>query len=110
MPEETAELLVEVHIPLTPDEHVADGEYPYPWIDEVMEFIADLDDSGDVELYDDGEEWEGNYVFRIAGAVEEALLAIARRVAGLPGIPSGVFAIVTDTSATETGAGTRVEF
>ena len=75
-----------------------------------MEFIADLDDTGDVELYDDGEEWEDNYVFLITGASEEALLAVARKVALLPGVPSGVHAIVTDTDAKELGVGTKVEF
>jgi hypothetical protein len=43
------------------------------------------------------------------GAAEADLLAVAARVAALSGVPSGVFAMVTDAGAKEIGAGRRVE-
>ncbi|MDX6241430.1 MAG: hypothetical protein QOG10_6254 [Kribbellaceae bacterium] len=39
---------------------------------------------------------------------EETLLAVAAHVAALPGIPRGVFAIVTDDEAEEMGVGRRM--
>ncbi|MEI5524430.1 hypothetical protein WB401_23905 [Streptomyces brasiliscabiei] len=60
-------------------------------------------------MYDDGEECDGAYVFFITGATEKVLLAVASGTAGLPGIPSGVFAMVTNDEAEEIGLGRRVE-
>ncbi|MFE7213723.1 hypothetical protein ACFY0A_33840 [Streptomyces sp. NPDC001698] len=60
-------------------------------------------------MHDEGEEYGEAYVFFITGAAEEDLLAVACHVAGLPGIPSGVFAMVTDDEAEEIGLGRRVE-
>ncbi len=107
-----AELVVEIHVPLTLPKELEDGEYPFPWIDDVMEFLAELEDdprAGGAAMYDDGEEWEGDYVFFISGASEESLVAVARRIAQLPGVPTGTFAMVTDADAEEIGLGTRVE-
>jgi len=55
-----ADLLVEIHVPLTPS-HVPAGEYPFPWIDSVMEYLFELDGSKG-EMYDDGEEWGHEYL------------------------------------------------
>ncbi|MEW2121851.1 hypothetical protein AB0945_43435 [Streptomyces sp. NPDC005474] len=55
------------------------------------------------------EEYEGAYVFFVTGAPEAARLAVASRVAALPGVPGGVFAVVTDEGAEEFGVGRRVE-
>jgi len=101
-----AELLVEIHAPLTPSD-VPAGEYSFPWIDSVMEFLFELDGSKG-EMYDDGEEVGGEYLFFIHGASEAELIALAREVAALPGMPSGVYATVTDTEA-DMGGGTRVD-
>ncbi|MEE1759649.1 MULTISPECIES: hypothetical protein [unclassified Streptomyces] len=60
-------------------------------------------------MYDDGEEYGEAYIFFITGAAEEDLLAVAARTAGLPGIPGGVFAVVTNDEADEIGLGRRVE-
>lgn len=100
------ELLVEIHVPLTASD-VPEGEYRFPWIDSVMEFLFELEgDRG--EMYDDGEEVGEEYLFFVSGASENDLIALARRVANLPGVPSGVYATVTDTEA-DMGGGRRVD-
>lgn len=101
-----SDLLVEIHVPLTPSD-VQEGEYPFPWIDSVMEFLFTLDGSKG-EMFDDGEELGEEYLFFVSGAPEADLIALARAVAALPGVPSGVYATVTDTDA-DMGGGTRVE-
>jgi hypothetical protein len=102
-------VVVEIHVPLTPIIGLPEGEDPFPWIDEVMDFITDLDDRGDAALYDDGGEFDDVYVFLINGAPEERLLNFAARIADLPGVPAGVVAVVTDDEAEEFGIGRRVE-
>jgi hypothetical protein len=107
-----ADLIVEVHVPLTLPKDLEEGEYPFPWIDEVDEYLAGLDDDPAAEgaaVYDDGEEWGDDYVFFLHGASETALLAVATRIARMPGIPAGAYAMVTDSDAGEFGLGTRVE-
>ncbi|MDM7855645.1 hypothetical protein [Cellulomonas alba] len=104
----TAELVVEIHVPLAPDPDATPGAYPFPWIDTVEDYLAGLDGSDGAE-YDDGEEYGDEYLFFVAGAPEAALLELARRVALLPDVPVGVYAVVTDTVAPELGVGRRVE-
>ncbi|MGW2770671.1 hypothetical protein [Streptomyces sp. NPDC001275] len=101
-------MVVEIHVPLLPTPNLADGAYPFPWIEEVEEFLADLEDQGEVEVFDDGEEDEEAYVFFITGAGEDRLLAAASRVATLPGVPAGTFAVVSNDEAEEFGLGQRV--
>ena len=101
-----AELLVEIHVPLTPTD-VPEGDYPFPWIDSVMDFLVGLDGERG-EMYDDGEELGDEYLFFVAGASESELIALARQVANLPGVPTGVYATVTDTDA-DMGGGRRVD-
>jgi hypothetical protein len=101
-------MVVEIHVPLSPTPNVPDGAYPYPWIEEVEDFLADLEDQGDVEVFDDGEEYAEAYVFFVTGAGEEELLAVASRVATLPGVPAGTFAVVGDDGAEVLGLGRRV--
>ncbi|MFE4424310.1 hypothetical protein [Streptomyces sp. NPDC056817] len=60
-------------------------------------------------MHDEGEEYGEAYVFFISGAAEADLLAVASRVTRVPGIPSGVFAMVTNDEAEEIGLGRRVE-
>jgi hypothetical protein len=55
-------LLVEIHVPMT-----ADGE----WIDDVGDFMIDLEEELGLEEYDDGEEFGDVYLFFIAGARKE---------------------------------------
>jgi len=100
------ELLVETHVPLTPSD-VAEGEYRFPWMDSIMDFLMELDGSRG-EMYDDGEELGNEYVFFVYGAPEADLLSLAREVAALPGVPLGVYATVTDTDA-DMGGGARVD-
>ena len=57
-----------------------------------MDYITDLDERGEVALYDDGGEFGDVYVFLINAASEDRLLAAAARIADLPGVPAGVFA------------------
>lgn len=92
-----AELVVEIHVPLTPTADAGDDDYPFPWIDYVDEFLASLA-GREGEQYDDGEEVGEEYVFFVSGAAELQLLALAQQVASLPGVPPGTYAVVTDTS------------
>lgn len=101
-----AELLVEIHVPVSPID-VPEGKEPFAWIDTVMDFLFELDGSGG-EMYDDGEELGDEYLFFVHAAPEADLIALAREVANLPGVPSGVYATVTDTEA-DMGGGRRVD-
>lgn len=102
-----ATLVVEIHVPLTPDRNATEGENPFPWIDDVSELVAEIEETGDAFVVDEGDEFEGAYVVVITGGDEAALLNIANRVANLPGVPTGVFAMVTDDEAEELGLGRR---
>ncbi len=106
---ETTQLIVEIHVPLTPVLNVPAGEDPFPWIDDVMDAILRDEADGELEMYDDGEEWNDSFVFSIAGASESELLAAARKIAELPTVPFGVYAVVTDSDAEEFGVGTRID-
>jgi hypothetical protein len=103
-----ADTVVEIHVPLTPVPGLQPGDYPFPWIDTVEEFLSELEDDGTVEVPDDGEEFGDVYVFFIRGAGETELLAAAARVAALDDVPAGAFAMVTDDEAPEWGLGRRV--
>src|SRR4051812_46794821 len=100
--------VLEIHVPLLPAPDLPDGCYPFPWIEEVEDFLTDSEDQGEVEVFDDGEEDEDLYVFFVTGADEEGLLAVASRVATLPGVPAGAFAVLSDDEAGESGPGRRV--
>ena len=106
---DTATLVVEIHLPLTPDTSVAESEDPFPWIEDVSEAVAEIEESGDAFIVDEGDEFDGCYVVVITGADESILLSIAGRLATLPGAPTGVFAMVTDDEADELGLGRRVD-
>lgn len=103
---DTGHLVVEIHVPLAPSPGALEGEYAFTWIDEVDELLADLDAA---EVSDDAEEWEGEYLFFVAGATEDDLLTVAHRVAEHPQVPPGVYAVVTDSEADAYGVGRRVE-
>ena len=92
-------VLVEIHFPMTADDE---------WIDDVGDFMIDLEEELGLEEYDDGEEVGDAYVFFIAGASERTLLSAASRVATRAGVPEGAFAMVTDTNAPRVGMGRRV--
>ena len=104
MPED-AELIVELHIPLTPTPGIGEDEYRFPWIHEVEDAIAELEDNDVLENHDDGEEWEGEYVFFLSGSSEDRLIAAAGRLANLDRVPAGAYAVVTEEGA----AGRRIE-
>ena len=101
--------IVEIHVPLVAAPGLAEDEHAFPRIDDVQDFLADLDEQGDVREYDDGEEYGDVYIFFLTGACEEALLPVASRVAALDGVPTGTFAMVTDDEAEEFGMGRRVD-
>lgn len=104
-----AQLIVEVHVPLLPVPEAGPGEYPLPWIDDVEDFLAGLDEDADgAQDYDDGEQYGDVYVFFLTGTDEAAVLAVASRLAGLDRVPAGSFAMVTDDEAEEFGLGRRV--
>jgi hypothetical protein len=98
--------VVEIHVPLLPAPGLAADEYQFPWIDDVEDFLADLD--GDVQGHDDGEEVGDVYVFFITGGSESALLRVASEVAALDRVPAGAVAVITDDEAEEFGVGRRV--
>jgi hypothetical protein len=112
-----AQLVVEIHIPLVEtrvrlldDEELEVASEPglevdSGWIATVEEYLAEREESGEFELYGDGEEHGGDYLFFLTGADEQTLLSIAADVARLPGIPPGAYAIVTDDEADEPGIG-----
>ncbi len=106
-----SDLVVEIHVPLTPAAGLAEGEYPFPWIETIEEgFLFQLEEgSGSGEVYDDGEQLGDEYLFFVWNAPEDALIELARRVAQLPGVPDGAYAIVTDTDSEEMGTGRRVD-
>ncbi|MEV6596830.1 hypothetical protein AB0M36_08205 [Actinoplanes sp. NPDC051346] len=108
--EEQARPVVEIHVPLEPAPGVGPDEYQYPWIDDVQDMVAELDEAADgAEEFDDGEEWGEHYVFFITGPDAQTLLAVASRLATLPRVPAGAFATVTDDQAGEVwGEGPRV--
>ena len=94
-------VMVEIHIPMTAD---------HEWIDDVGDFMIDLEEELGIEEHDDGEEFGDVYIFFIAGASERTLLlAAASRVAIREGVPAGSFAMVTDTAAPSFGLGRRVK-
>ncbi|MFE2491792.1 hypothetical protein ACFXGR_53255 [Streptomyces mirabilis] len=101
-------MVVEIHVPLLPTPGLPDGSYPFPWIEEVEDFLSDLEDQGDVEVFDEGEEDGDVYVFFVAGAGEGDLLAVASRVATLPGISAGTIAVVSSDEAEDFGLGRHV--
>ncbi|MCR3752162.1 hypothetical protein [Lentzea californiensis] len=101
-------LVVEIHVPLLPTPDLPDGADPFPWIEEVEDFLFDLEDQGDVEVFDEAEQDGDVYVFFLTGAGEGNLLAVASRVATLPGVPAGTVAVVSNDDAEEFGLGRRV--
>jgi hypothetical protein len=101
--------IVEIHVPLTPVPEAPAGEYPYPWIEEVDDFLAEQEDHGDTHIYDDGEEYEDYYVFSVTGGTEDEMLRLAGRVAALPGVPDGVVVFVAEDDSETFGGGRRVQ-
>jgi hypothetical protein len=112
-----AQLVVEIHIPLVEtrvrlldDEESESGsqaglEVEFGWIVAVEEYLTKREESGEFEVYTDGESLGGDYLFFLTGADEQTLLSIAADVARLPGIPPGAYAIVTDDTSDEPGTG-----
>ncbi|GAA2884615.1 hypothetical protein Acy02nite_17850 [Actinoplanes cyaneus] len=101
--------IVEIHVPLTPAADLEPGVYPFPWIERVEDFLIEIEEEGTAETYDEGEEFGGAYVFFLAGADEEALLSVASRVATFDGVPTGAFAMITDSQAPSMGMGRRID-
>jgi hypothetical protein len=103
------QLVVEIHIPLTPDITVAEDDYPFPWIEVVEDLLAEMEEAGDLEVFDDGEEIDGKYVFFITGRPEQQLLLSASRIATTDGVPEKSYAVVTTDDSEEIGRGRRVD-
>ncbi|MEU4328499.1 hypothetical protein [Nonomuraea dietziae] len=104
-----ATTVVEIHVPLREAPGLAQDEYPFPWIEKIEDFLGRMEDQGQVEVFDDGEEFGDVYIFFIIGVEEDGLLAVASRVASLDGVSDGAFAMVTDDEAEEFGQGRRVK-
>ena len=104
-----SQLVVEIHVPPTPAPAVADGDYPFPWIQELEEHLAELEEAGELEVYDDGEEIDDEYVFFITGGTEQQLLQSASRTATRDGVPARTYAVVSSNDSEEIGTGHRVD-
>ncbi len=102
-------LVVEIHVPLTPDANATEGDVRFPWIETLEEFTEQLEEEGEIFVVEQGDEYEGSYVIVITGGEEQTLLGVANRLASLPGIPTGVVAVLTDDEADELGQGQQVE-
>jgi hypothetical protein len=103
------ETVVEIHVPLVSPAGLPEGAYPFPWIRVVDDFLAGQEEQGEIEVFDEGDEFGRVYAFFIAGAKLDHLLAVAAQVAALPAVPAGAFAVVTDDDAEEIGRGRRVK-
>ncbi len=99
--------IVELHVPLVPGSDVSGGEDDFPWIEAIEEHIAELEDAGIVELYDDGEEWRGENLFFLTGRSEAQLLAAAAEILARPGVPAGGY-VTVNTPEGDMGEGRRV--
>ena len=106
MKDPAADVVVEIHIPL----RRAWRGSGYPWIDDVEEFLLDLEDRGVVDAEGgDGEEIGDVYVFWVREAPEETLPAVASSVAKLRRVPRGAHAVVTDDEVEDVGVGRQVD-
>ena len=106
--EEVIARIVEIHVPLVPSPGLTAGSYQFPWIEKIEDFLIGLEDQGEVEVYDEGEEYGDAYVFFITGTDEATLLAAASQAVTLAGVPTDAFAMITDEDAGELGMGQRV--
>lgn len=104
-----AKLVVEIHVPLVPAPDVPAGEYAYPWIDDVEDHLAGLEEAGRLEVHDEGEEVDGDYVYFVTGAAQDQLLEVASQVADREGVPAGAYAVLSSDDAEEIGVGERVD-
>ncbi|GIF74658.1 hypothetical protein [Asanoa siamensis] len=96
-------IVVEIHVPMLPAPGVSERDYPYPWINDIEDFLAEEDHE-----YDDGEQVGDVYVFFATGGTEEVLLEVAARAVALPRVPRGAFAVISHDEAPELGVGRRV--
>ena len=103
----SGELVVEVHVPFERMPGADDDESDYPYLETIEEYLFALDGEHG-EMYDDAEEFGDEYLFFVSGASEPELIALARQIAALPGVPSGVYVTVTDSDA-DMGSGRVVE-
>ena len=102
-------LVVEIHVPMTPSPDVAGDEDPFFWIDDVEDRLAELEEDEELEVFDDGEEVDEEYVFFVTGAPRDRLLRAASDIALGVGMPTGVYAVLSTDDADEIGVGERVD-
>jgi hypothetical protein len=101
-------LVVEIHVPLVARQGVGSGDEQFPWIEQIQARLFAVEQSGVVEVHDDGEEVGDNYLFFITGAPIRVLLRVASGIAAMDGVPAGVFAVVTSSDSGGFGLGERV--
>lgn len=104
---DVSKLIVEIHVPLTPADDIADGDYEYPWIDAIEDHLYELAAADELEVYDDGEEMSGEYVFFITARPELQLLQAAFRIATREGVPAKTYAVIN--TGGDMGQGRRVD-
>ena len=102
---EPDELLVEIWCPLA-DMAMDDFE---EFFDEVWSYLEAEEHGLRAECFDDSETIGDHEVFAVWHGPEQELLEVARRVAALPKVPAGSYALVTTVEKQLSGEGRRVE-
>lgn len=95
-----SESVVEVHVPMVPTQGLATRDDQFPWMGAVEDHVGSA--SG-VQMGGDAEQSGEEYLFYLSGADEDRLIEVAREIAGLSGVPSGVYAVVPDADRTDSG-------
>ena len=117
---EVSDLICEVHFPLVIAEGVVsdDPNERFPWVEVGEEWVEDLEDvdpSGVVE-WDASDAWASipggetdEYVYYLTGDTAEEMMAAARTLASLDGMPTGAYAILGVSEPLDLGEGERVQ-
>ncbi|GAA1496239.1 hypothetical protein [Paeniglutamicibacter kerguelensis] len=117
---EVSDLICEVHFPLVISEDVVSGDLNerFPWVEVGEEWIEDLEDLDPpgVAEWDTSDAWSSvpggetdEYVYYLTGDTSEEMLAAARTLASLEGMPAGAYAILGVSDPLELGEGQKVQ-
>lgn len=102
-------LVVEIHVPLAPSPDAVGDEDPFFWVDDVEDRLAELEEDAELEVFEDAEETDDEYVFFVTGAPRDRLLRAASDIAQGVGMPPGAYAVLSTDDADELGVGERVD-